>query len=290
MSERHPLPTAPSASFRRKGPLEAAGELIGQSSVAPRARTWLKRLYHALLMLQTGGRGLRSALPHGEVVYVHPAHRFMSWNPAEYEAFRSTVRPGTVALDVGANVGSYSVLLGQWVGVGGRVYAFEPAPDVFDGLTRHIALNHLQHVVCAVAAAVADRDGIARLTISPTAGESRLTALSDVGAREGVAVVSIDRFCARERIEPDFIKIDVEGWELAALRGARETIGRRRRDTLALFVEMHPSVWPLIGVTKDDVLAELHAQSLQIAPLTPGQDPWSLEGECVRLVPRSCAS
>ena len=183
MSERHPLPTAPSASFRRKGPLEAAGELIGQSSVAPRARTWLKRLYHALLMLQTGGRGLRSALPHGEVVYVHPAHRFMSWNPAEYEAFRSTVRPGTVALDVGANVGSYSVLLGQWVGVGGRVYAFEPAPDVFDGLTRHIALNHLQHVVCAVAAAVADRDGIARLTISPTAGESRLTALAARGER-----------------------------------------------------------------------------------------------------------
>jgi len=38
MSERHPLPTAPSASFRRKGPLEAAGELIGQSSVAIPAR------------------------------------------------------------------------------------------------------------------------------------------------------------------------------------------------------------------------------------------------------------
>lgn len=285
MSERHPLPTAPSASFRRKGPLEAAGELLGQASVAPRARAWLKGLYHTLLMLQTGGRGLRSALPHGEVVYVHPAHRFMSWNPAEYEAFRSAVRPGTVALDVGANVGSYSVLLGQWVGAGGRVYAFEPAHGVFDGLARHVALNHLQHVVRPVAAAVGDHDGVARLTISPTAGESRLAAPSDAGAEEGVAVVSIDRFCARERIEPDFIKIDVEGWELAALRGARETIGRRR-NTLSLFVEMHPSVWPLIGVTKDDVLAELDGQSLQIAPLTAGRDPWAVEGECVRLIPR----
>lgn len=288
MSDRHPLPTAPSASFRRRGLLEAAGEMLGQARVAPLVRSWLKRLYYALLMLQTGGRGLRSALPNGEVVYMHPAHRFMSWNPAEYEAFRSAVRPGTVALDVGANVGSYSVLLGQWVGAGGRVYAFEPAPDVFEGLARHIALNHVQNVVCPVAAAVGDRDGVARLTISPTAGESRLAAPSDSCAEEGVAVVSIDRFCARERIEPDFIKIDVEGWELAALRGARETIGRRR-DSLALFVEMHPSVWPLIGVSKDQVLAELDAQLLQIAPLTAGQDPWSVEGECVRLVPRTCA-
>jgi FkbM family methyltransferase len=282
MSDRQPLPTAPSASFRSKGVLEAAGELVGK---AGGGRAWLKQLYYAALMLQTGGRGLRSILPHGEVVFVHPAHRFMSWNPAEYEAFRSAARLGMVALDVGANVGSYSMLLGQWVGQEGRVYAFEPAPSVFDGLVRHVSLNSLQGVVRPVAAAVADREGTAAFVVSTTAGEGRLATSSEGRDGSDVGLVTIDRFCARERIEPGFIKIDVEGWELAALRGARETIGRAGKSP-AVFVEMHPSVWPLIGVTRKDVLAELDAQRMEIVPLTAGRDPWAVEGECVRLVRR----
>ena len=275
--------------FRRLGLIERLARRLSAMPMNAALRSRLKRWYVAVLLLQTGGRGLRSALPHGEIVRVHPAHRFMSWNPAEYDAFRSAARPGMVVFDVGANVGSYSMLLGQWSGPRGSVYAFEPVPAIFAGLVRHVALNHLQDIVHPVAAAVSDRDGTARFTVSATAGESRLAGPSDERREGGVTVVSIDGFCAREGLEPDFIKIDVEGWELAALRGARDTIARRG-GRLALFVEMHPSVWPLIGVTKDAVLRELSAQSLQIAPLTPDQDPWSVEGECVRLVPRSCAS
>jgi len=94
-------------------------------------------------------------------------------------------------------------------------------------------------------------------------------------------MVTIDAFCRARGINPDFIKIDVEGWELSALRGARETI-RRNRGRLALFVEMHPSMWPLIGVSKEEILAELDTQQMRIAPLRPADDIWSVEGECVR--------
>jgi FkbM family methyltransferase len=233
-------------------------------------------------MAQTLGRGLRSALPHGEVVRVHPAYRFMSWNPGEYEAFRSAIRPGMVALDVGANVGSYSILLGQWVGSSGRVFSFEPAPSAFSGLVEHVALNRLVH---PVAAAVGDREGLAPFVASPTAGEGRLGVSSDTPFAS-VPMVTIDSFCQARNISPDFIKIDVEGWELAALRGARSTIASNR-GRLALFVEMHPSVWPIIGVTKNEVLAEIAAQSLEIAPLGSTSDVWALEGECVRLIPKS---
>ena len=82
-----------------------------------------------------------------------------------------------------------------------------------------------------------------------------------------------------------FIKGDVEGWELAVLRGARDTI-RRCGDRLALFVELHPSIWPQLGVTRQEVLAEIEAQHLDLEPLTPGDDPWVVEGVAVRLVPR----
>ena len=282
MNKREALPTAPSASFRERGLLEQAGEQFSRTALPPGARAWLKTIYYRALMAQTLGRGLPSALPHGEVVRVHPAHRYMSWNPCEYEAFRSVIRPGMVALDVGANVGSYAILLGQWVGAGGKVFAFEPASAVHAGLVEHIGLNQLKDIVHPVAAAVGDQEGLAPFVAASTAGEGRLASSSEFSSGS-VRMVTIDAFCQAQRINPDFIKIDVEGWELSALRGARETI-RRNRGRLALFVEMHPSLWPLLGITKEEILAELHAQSLRIAPLGHSDDVWSIEGECVRLL------
>jgi FkbM family methyltransferase len=231
-------------------------------------------------MLQSRGRGLTSTLPGGERVRVLPAFRYLSWNPVEYAAFRAAVGPGHVALDVGANVGAYSLLLGQWVGRTGAVYAFEPSPDMYEGLVQHVRLNALDGVVRPVAAAVADRDGRATLLEASTAGERRL-ALDRSEPGMTVATVSIDSFCARHRLDPSFIKIDVEGFELDALRGARDTI-RRCRDA-ALFVELHPSIWPELGVTRQDILDELAHQGLNAFPVPGAADPWSTEGVAVRL-------
>jgi FkbM family methyltransferase len=278
-------PIAPADRFRRVRSTEALGERIGRFPLG-RARRWLKLAYYAALMLQTGGRGLRSTLPGGEVVRVLPEHRHLSWNPDEYATFRGAARPGMVALDIGANVGAYSLLLGQWAGPSGAVFAFEPAPGPFDGLVRHIHLNHLDEIVRPVRLAIGEASSIARLLVAGTAGESRLaTAADPLTTTVTVPVTTVDEFCARERIEPDFIKIDIEGFELAALRGARGTI-RARRRSLSLFVEMHPTVWPSLGVCRADILEELRVQSLEPVALTPSADMWATEGMCVRLVPR----
>ena len=285
MVEPAQRPTAPSDRFRRTRSIEAMGKRAGRLPLG-RARRWLKHAYHAALMLQTGGRGLRCVLPGGEVVRVLPEHRYLSWNPAEYVAFRSTVRPGMVALDVGANVGAYSLLLGRWTGPSGAVFAFEPAPDPFNGLVRHIHLNGLDDVVKPMRLAIGDASSNARLLLAGTAGESRLaTAVDSSASIVTVPVTTIDEFCAQERIEPDFIKIDIEGFELAALRGARETI-RARRHALSLFVEMHPTLWPTLGLLQADILEELRIQSLDPVSLVPSADIWATEGMCLRLVPR----
>jgi len=276
------------ARYREPGAIERVGARLARVPFGATIRRPLKRLYQAALRLQTRGRGLESVLPGGERVRVLPEYSHLSWNPDEYQAFRAALRPGATALDVGANVGAYSLLLGLWVGAKGRVFAFEPAAAAFDGLTRHLHLNGLDDVVRPVAAAVDDRESTARLLVAGTAGESRLAGgASDHpdASASTVPTISIDAFCAREAVAPDFIKIDIEGWELAALKGARETI-RARGRSLALFVEMHPSIWPAIGVTKDDVLEELARQSLEVQPLGPSTDIWGTEGVAVRLVRR----
>jgi FkbM family methyltransferase len=286
MTSREPLAAAQSSHYRERPCVEIVGERFRGLRLPPPLRAWLKRAYYAALMARTGGRGIACRLPEGEVVRVHPEQRYISWNPVEYQAFRRAVPRGGVALDVGANVGAYAIALGQWVGPSGRVFAFEPAPDPFAGLVRHLRLNRLQHIVRPVQRAIADDIGPSRLLVSATAGESRLVVPGDRDETvQSVDAITIDAFCAEHRLAPDFIKIDIEGWELAALRGARETI-RAGRGRLALFIEMHPSIWPIVGVTRTDLLNELDRQGLEVRPLTREAAPWQMEGVCVRLAYR----
>src|SRR5580704_3675358 len=65
VTTRQPLPSAPSAQFRRRRFIEVAGERFRNLSIAPPLRASLRRFYHAALLLQTGGRGLRCTLPNG---------------------------------------------------------------------------------------------------------------------------------------------------------------------------------------------------------------------------------
>jgi FkbM family methyltransferase len=270
--------TAEGHAYRRWSPLEAVGAVVARLVPESGLRRRLASLYRAAL---GGGGGIASTLPGGETVRVLPEYRFIGWNPVEYAAFRAAAAPGGVALDVGANVGAYALLLGTWMRPGGRVYAFEPSPAAFDGLRRHVEMNGLAGVVQPVRAAVSDRPGTAGLAGAHQQGTSRLAQAGEEGTHT-VETMTIDDFCAREGIAPTLIKIDVEGWELEALRGARETIARGG-EGLALFVEMHPTVWRERGVSADDVRAELARQGLRAIPLRPVPDPWALEGECLRL-------
>jgi len=268
---------AHSEAYRPRSALESLGARLGRLLPEGPVRRALRAVYRAALGLAGRGR-VEAHLPGGETVRLLTGYRFVTWNPAEYEALKAAASPGTVALDVGANVGGYALLLGMWVGPEGHVYAFEPAPDAFDGLVRHVRLNGLAEVVVPVQAAVAAETGTGRMAAEGVSGGNRLA-----GEGQAVLTVTLDEFCAREEVRPSLIKIDVEGAELDVLRGARETI-RRAGDGLTLLVEMHPTLWRELGISAADVQAELALQGLRAEPLRPVADPWALEGECLRLV------
>ena len=249
----------------------------GGRAAAPPA---LKRAFEAVLDHLPGDH-LVSVLPEGERLRLSARYRHVSWNPDEYRAFRAVVRPGTTILDVGANVGAYTLLFATWVGETGRVFAFEPAPDACEGLRTHVTLNGFDDRVTIVQAAAAASAGTAAFAIHPSGGASSL-ALGSVenATRVTVATETIDGVCKQHGLLPAVIKIDVEGAELDVLKGARNTLALPGLHT---FVEFHPGAWRDAGVSRADVERELDDQGFAIEPLDPAYDPWTTEGVCVRL-------
>jgi FkbM family methyltransferase len=275
-------------SFRAKTLPERLAEALPSGGAIGRLRQHLKPLFNRWLARHDDG--LRSVLPGGEVVVVSPAFRHITWNPEEYDAFRAAVTPGSTILEAGSNVGAYTVLFGQWAGPGGRVFAFEPDPTAFDGLRRHIEINGIGDRVTPVAAAISDGSETSlRLVLGESSGISRMAHgddRSEANVRD-VPALSIDMFCADKRLAPTVIKIDVEGAELAALRGARKTIASAGAR-LQLFVEMHPHLWPSLGYGAEDVERECRAQGLTVEHLDGTRDGvWVTEGVCLRLRPAS---
>lgn len=266
--------------FRSAGWLERTTARLRGDRRRP-APKLLKRA-HEFVLDHLPGDHLVSTLPGGERIRAAARYRQLSWNPEEYRAFRAAVRPGAVVLDVGANVGSYTLLFALWGGATGRVFAFEPAPEARDGLRMHVALNGLADRVEIVAAAAGAAVGTARFRIDGASGANAIAAGLHGAASECIEVetTTIDAFCERHRTRPDVIKIDVEGAELDVLAGARRVLAQ---PDLQAFVELHPSVWAARGVTRDGIRAELANQGLVAEPLDPSLDIWNTEGISVRL-------
>jgi FkbM family methyltransferase len=216
-------------------------------------------------------------------VRLRPECRRLSWNEAEYHAFRAAVREGDVVIEAGANAGAYTVLFARWVGGAGHVYAFEPVPSIARTLAGQLRLNGVADRVTVIPAALGLTHGTVDLLAPGLNGINRVAASADArtGSRIRVPVVPLDEFCARERITPDVIKMDVEGAELEVLRGARHTIASS--PDLHLFIEWHPTLWTRYGITAVDVREELSLQRLQAEPLRPGDDVWRVEGICARV-------
>lgn len=163
------------------------------------------------------------------------------------------LRPGDTFVDVGANIGPYSLLAASVDGV--RVVAFEPGDEARRRAAANVALNGMGDRVVLSPAAVSDRDGRARLTAShlPT---DRLVADADadtdapgphdvavaVAVVDGtptreVETVRLDSYAAREGLaRVALVKVDVEGHELDVLAGAAGVVAR---DRPALVVEVN---------------------------------------------------
>ena len=146
------------------------------------------------------------------------------FSEGEVALFRRIVKPGSVILDLGANIGAHTVALAKLLDRTGWVIAFEPARLTFQLLCANVALNNLFNVRCHHAAVAETRGTIRVPVLEPTTRQNfggldlRNTTKGEPTPQTAIDDLDLQR-C-------DFIKVDVEGMEIQALKGAAKTIGR----------------------------------------------------------------
>ena len=214
----------------------------------------------------------------GHLLYVEPHDRAVGarlrrrgvWAAAETELCKREIKPGMHVLDVGANIGYFTLLFARLVGPTGHVYAFEPEPRNFELLQRNITRNGYSNVT-AVPKAVSRTSGSQRLYKSPdNLGDHRLAHGTAGRDSIDVSVVALDELLPGDA-RVDFIKLDIQGAECAAVQGARQLIARSA--PLCLITEFWPAGMRAFGDQPGQYLEELSVHGFHIAVIEPGWRP-----------------
>ncbi|MEM9059600.1 MAG: FkbM family methyltransferase [Pseudomonadota bacterium] len=188
--------------------------------------------------------------------------KYGEFSELEWQVFDQMLRPGAVVVEVGANMGAFTVPIANKVGRGGMVYAFEPQLSVFQQLCANLALNDLVNVQAFNAGCGAEAGWLTLKRPDPARelnfGGLSLDALTGSGGVR-VRVETLDEVLDLEALH--MLKADVEGMEAQVIRGARGLIEKLRP---ILYLEAHdpedsPELIRLVGELDYDMYWHLPA-------------------------------
>jgi FkbM family methyltransferase len=163
---------------------------------------------------------------------------FGIYEPTETKLVQQEIKPGDIIVDIGANIGYYTLIFAKLAGPTGKVYAFEPEPDNFKTLQKNVELNGYNNVVLE-RKAVSDSAGTVKLYRSEeNLGDHRMYNSSDLGEAVEVECVTLDEYFRDKELIPNFIKMDIQGAEGHALRGMSDLIDRT--ENLRMITEFWP--------------------------------------------------
>jgi FkbM family methyltransferase len=179
---------------------------------------------------------------------------------AERQLLKKILFQGAVVADVGANIGIYSAFLSRCVGPTGLVHSFEPSPDNFRRLS--VATRGLLNVRL-IQAAVGERSGECKLYVSDKLNVDHRAYKADGDPRRAVPsemVALDDYFKSGQRV--DLIKMDIQGYELHALRGAQRVL--REDRGINLLLEFWPAGLEQAGVGWEELVEMLQALNMNL--------------------------
>lgn len=209
----------------------------------------------------------------GLMMYLNPTDRSISysifvdkeWEPFETFILKSILQKNSVYIDIGANIGYYTLLAGSIV-KNGKVFSFEPVKQNLEILERNIIKNNLTNIQ-TYPYAVSDKNGFVDIFLSSAnTGNVRLfkddlEGYAGQPKSERVKCICLDDFLDAD-IRPDIIKMDIQGGEIYALKGMKNLI--RKTEQLALFTEFWPKAIVMNKESPHEFLRMLHDLNFEI--------------------------
>ena len=160
------------------------------------------------------------AFPKHDTVMSEFIKKYGAWEPSEQNWIAKNVKEDQLVLNIGANIGVHAIVASKFVGTKGEVIAFECHPEIARLLALNLCANGIENVTIS-RKAVADFNGQGVLFCSEdNAGDNRLIHSEELGDLHfEVDVVRLETYLEDLNAEPHIIIMDIQGFELAAIRG-----------------------------------------------------------------------
>ncbi len=190
--------------------------------------------------------GLKSRTTNDVLIVKHGKYKFPFYNDGDFaellyhakwkefykeerEKIESYVEKGSAAIDVGGNLGFYSLILSELVGDEGKVYTFEPSPECYRKLSKTISVNNLKNVEI-FNLGLGEDEKKAELYYNPnqTGLSSIVQKVSDNVVAEEIKLTTLDKFAEKIDRKISLIKIDTEGYEPQVLSGGRKLFAEHK--------------------------------------------------------------
>ena len=159
-----------------------------------------------------------------------------SFEKETFSFFKKLVKPNMTIIDIGGNIGLFSLTASATMDDSGKIYAFEPAEEVFNDFQKNIELNNFKNIQL-IKKGVADKSGEISFNICEDNAYNsiNLTPMNKIVRKITIKTVSLDDFCAKEEIKKiDIIKIDTEGAEFMVLKGGEKTLTKEDAPILIM--------------------------------------------------------
>jgi FkbM family methyltransferase len=183
------------------------------------------------------------------------------WERGETNLFKKLLKPGMIVVDIGANIGYYTLIAAKIVGNKGKIYAFEPEPNNFKLLVKNIGMNGCKNVI-PVQKAVLNKTGKMKFFTDKTnlgAGSFSKSTTSKEKSFIEVKTTNLDEFLHGNKI--DLIKIDAEGAEGLIFDGAKKLLDKRN---FKIIMEFWPYGLKNIGTDPLELLNKMQKYGFKI--------------------------
>lgn len=200
---------------------------------------------------------------------------FGAWEPNLTTWLKRTLKPGDHFIDVGANVGYYTLLASHLVGEAGQVWSVEASPTTYRDLDQNIRRNGLRNVRSFNVAA-ADRRGALPFFLGPPENRGESNLFGRLGFTEEAMVEAwpLDELLAGEDLgRMRVIKVDVEGAEDLVVAGMPQTLARLP-PTTAILMEVLPEELARRGGSIEGLIAAFGAHGFQPYVIDNDYSPW----------------